>query len=71
MTVNDFVQTRLGGHEKSRTLQPGNFSAFYTGRPRHWSTPLLRTWLRTGSNLLGTTKKVAVNQGQLGSCRDH
>ena len=29
--------------EKSRTLQPAKFRAFYTDKPRHWSTPLLRT----------------------------
>ena len=26
--------------QKSRTLKPANFRAFYTARPRHWSTPL-------------------------------
>ena len=28
-----------------------------SARPPHWSIPLLRTWLHTGSNLLGGTNK--------------
>ena len=51
--------------QKLRTLQTANFCAFYTARPRSWSTPLLGTWLPTGSNLLGATNKVALIQGIL------